>query len=483
MSTDTFTPRASVMPIVRVAVLAAADAGEAAGSGRVTDVALPTELPLREILPAVRKLVLPTTDGTDAADAEDGVPIVLSLAPVGGAPFSLDATLDTVGVVDGDLLALQPVPAGPPAPRIVEDIGDAAVIFSAAREKPWGAAHIERFAGAALVGLIVVATAFAAVHRAAVGGNASLLVSSAIAVLTVLAALMARATSPKLATALSVAALVPVATAFALAVPGEFGAAQVLLAAAGVTAWSIVSITIAERAIALFTAVSVVGFGVAIPAAASLFWVLNTIAIGAILIVVALVVTVQAPQLSALWARFPVPQIPAPGDPTPSALPLAVLRDLPRRVRVSDSHQTGFIAGAVLLASAGALLVAAAPGVSAWAWYVVGAVALGAVLRARVWDSAPCKAWLLALPFILALGFLVVFAVEGRFVGAWAGLGALVALTAVWVVAALFPKVASPETYSLPMRRVVGFLASAVDASLIPVLAYLVGLFELVLNR
>lgn len=465
------------MPIVRVAVLAAGDGGERAG-GRVTDMALPTELPLREILPTVRKLALPPTE-----DVDEGAPVVLSLAPVGGAPFSLDATLDTVGVVDGDLLALQPVPAGPAAPRIVEDIGDAAVIFSAAREKPWGAAHIDRFAGAALVGLIVVATAVAAWHRAATGGNVALVVASAIAVLTVLGALGVRVHSPRLATALSVAALLPIAVAFASAVPGEFGAAQILLAAAGVAAWSIVSITVAERAIAVFTATTAVGFGVLVTAGAAVLWEPNTIIVGAILVVLGLVVTVQAPQLSALWARFPVPQIPAPGDPTPSAPPLSVLRDLPRRVRIGDSHQTGFIAGGVLLGTAGALTIAAPQGVSYWAWYVVAAVAVGGVLRARVWDSAPCKAWLLAQPFLLTLGFLVAFVAGDRFAAAWWALGALAALTAVWVAAALFPKVASPETYSLPTRRLVGFLASAVDASLIPVLAFLVGLFAWVLNR
>ena len=112
------------MPIVRVAVLAAGNPDQPNG-GRVTDMALPTELPLRELLPAVRRMAQPPSD-----DADDYTPVALSLAPVGGAPFSLDATLDTVGVVDGDLLALQPVPAGPPAPRIVEDIGDAAVILS-----------------------------------------------------------------------------------------------------------------------------------------------------------------------------------------------------------------------------------------------------------------------------------------------------------------------------------------------------------------
>jgi hypothetical protein len=105
------------------------------------------------------------------------------------------------------------------------------------------------------------------------------------------------------------------------------------------------------------------------------------------------------------------------------------------------------------------------------------------VLRARVWDSAPCKAWLLAQPFLLALSFLAVFAAGGRYTAAWWALAALAGLTVVWVVAALFPRVASPDTYSLPMRRLVGFLASGVDASLIPVLAHLVGLFSWVLNR
>ncbi|WP_319455786.1 MULTISPECIES: type VII secretion integral membrane protein EccD [unclassified Mycobacterium] len=462
----------AVMPIVRVAVLAGGE------SGRVTDMALPTELPLREILPAVRRMALPPSD-----DPDDSTLTALSLAPVGGAPFSLDATLDTVGVVDGDLLALQPVPLGPAAPRIVEDIGDAAVIFSAAREKPWGAAHVERFAGVAVVGLILFATVVAVLHHASEGGNAGLIVASTVAVLTVLGALATRVQLPQLATALSVAALGPVAAAFALAVPGEFGPSQVLLAAAGVTAWSIVSITIAERAIAVFTAATVVGAGALITAGAAAIWELNAVVVGSVLVVLALLVTVQAAQFSALWARFPVPVIPAPGDPTPSAPPLEVLADLPRRVRISDSHQTGFIAGGVLLATAGTLTLAAPQGTSHWVWYVVAAVALGAVLRARVWDSAPCKAWLLSQPFLLAIGLLAVYLTDGRYPAAWWALAALVAVTAVWAVAAIFPRVASPDTYSLPMRRLVGFLAASVDASLIPVLAYLVGIFAWVLNR
>ena len=473
MAPDSYPSGTAVMPIVRVAVLAAGDAG-----GRVTDMALPTELPLREILPAVRRMAMP-------ADEEfgDAGPVALSLAPVGGAPFSLDATLDTVGVVDGDLLALQPLPVGPSAPRIVEDIGDAAVIFSAAREKPWGPAHIARGAAAAVIGLVLVATALATVHRVATGGYAGLIATSAIAVVTVLAALVTWGRTPHLGTALAVTAVVPVAAALGLAVPGEFGPSQVLLAAAGATAWSIMSITVAQRAVAVFTAATVVGIGALITAAVSAIWDVDAVIVGSILVLISLIVTVHAAQFSALWSRLPVPVIPAPGDPTPSAPSLRVLADLPRRVRISDSHQTGFIAGGTLLATAGALTLAAPQGVSLWAWYIVGAVALGSLLRARVWDSAPCKAWLLGQPVLTAVAFLAVFVADGRYAAAWWALAALTGVTVVWVIAALFPRVASPDTYSLPMRRLVGFLASAVDASVIPVLAYLVGLFAWVLNR
>ncbi len=193
--------------------------------------------------------------------------------------------------------------------------------------------------------------------------------------------------------------------------------------------------------------------------------------------------TVQAAQLSAPWARFPLPVIPAPGDPTPSAQPLRVLEDLPRRVRISDSHQTGFIAGGVLLAVVGSLALVGPSGASPWAWYVVVAAAAGATLRARVWDSASCKAWLLAHSYLVTVALLVTFAVTGRYDAAWWTLIALAALVSVWVVVALNPGIAAPESYSLPMRRLVGFAASGVDASLIPVMAYLVGLFALVLNR
>jgi type VII secretion integral membrane protein EccD len=468
----------AVMPIVRVAVLA---------DSRLTEMALPAELPLREILPAVQRLAAPAA-GDDAGDTVSHAAPRLSLAPIGGAPFSLDASLDTVGVVDGDLLALQRVPTGPAAPGIVEDIGDAALIFSESRLKPWGTAHLQRGALAAVIGLITAATGLAVTYRVATGAPTRLVAVGGIAVLTVLAGLLTRLGSPRAGLALSITALVPIGAALTLAVPGRFGPAQVVLAAAGVTAWSLISMLFPsrerERAIGFFTAVAVVGAGVLLAAGVETLWQLPLPSVGCGLIVAALFITIEAAQLSALWARFPLPVIPAPGDPTPSAPSLAVLEDLPRRVRIGDAHQTGFIAGAVLLSVLGSVAIALRPEtLTVWGWYVVAATAAAAALRARVWDSAACKAWLLAQPYLVTVVLLVLYTATGHYVAALCATLVLAGLTVTWVVVALSPRIASPDSYSLPLRRLLGFVASGLDASLIPVMAYLVGLFSWVLNR
>ncbi len=469
----------AVMPIVRVAILA---------EHRLTEIALPAELPLREILPAVQRLVVPAAHNGDAGDQALDASSHLSLAPIGGAPFSLDASLDTVGVVDGDLLALQPVPVGPAAPGIVEDIADAAMIFSTSRLKPWGTAHIQRGALAAAIAVAFVATGLGVTYRVATGGLSGLVTVSVIAALTAVAGLLTTARAERTGTALSIAALVPIGAALALAVPGRFGPAQLTLAAAGVTAWSFIALMVPspgrERVVGFFTATAVVGAGVLLAAGAELLWRLPILSIGCGLIVAALLVTIEAAQLSALWARFPLPVIPAPGDPTPSAPSLRVLEDLPRRVRVGDAHQNGFIAAAVLLSVLGSVAIALRPeALNGAGWYVVGATAATSVLRARVWDSAACKAWLLAQPYLVGSVLVVLYTATARYAAALVVVLVLLALVSVWVVVALNARIASPDSYSLPLRRLLGFVAAGLDASLIPVMAFLVGLFAWVLNR
>ncbi|BCI91825.1 hypothetical protein NIIDMKKI_70310 [Mycobacterium kansasii] len=339
-----------------------------------------------------------------------------------------------------------------------------------------------------MIGVTLVATGLAVSYRVATGALAGLVTVSGIAVVLALAGLLVTARSPRTGTAVSIAALVPIAGALALAVPGKFGPAQLLLAAAGVTAWSLICLMVPsaerERIVAFFTAVAVTAAGVWLAAGAELLWELPMRSVGCGLIVTALLITIQAAQLSALWARFPLPVIPAPGDPTPSAPSLRVLEDLPRRVRVSDAHQSGFIAAAVLLSVLGSVAIAVRPeSVGGVGWYVVAATAAVTALRARVWDSATCKAWLLAQPHLVAGILLVVYTATGRYVAALGAVLVLAVLVFAWIVVALNPAIASPDSYSLPLRRLLGFVAAGLDVSLIPVMAYLVGLFTWVLNR
>ena len=77
----------------------------------------------------------------------------------------------------------------------------------------------------------------------------------------------------------------------------------------------------------------------------------------------------------------------------------------------------------------------------------------------------------------------MLYTATGRYAAALGAALVLAALVLAWVVVALNPAIASPESYSLPLRRLLGFVASGLDASLIPVIAYLVGLFAWVLNR
>jgi len=84
---------------------------------------------------------------------------------------------------------------------------------------------------------------------------------------------------------------------------------------------------------------------------------------------------------------------------------------------------------------------------------------------------------------LVSVALLVLYTGTARYLAALVAGIVLAALVLAWVVVALNPSIASPDSYSLPVRRLLGFVASGIDASLIPVIAYLVGLFSLVLNR
>ncbi len=164
--------------------------------------------------------------------------------------------------------------------------------------------------------------------------------------------------------------------------------------------------------------------------------------------------------------------------------PRGCLQDLPRRVRISDAHQTGFIAGAVLLSVLGSLAIASRPQTLSALGLVRGGRVRGRGCAAGPGVGLGRVQSLAAGPAVLvAVVLVVLYTATAHYVAALMVVVVLAALVLAWVVVALSPAIASPDTYSLPLRRLVGFVASGIDASLIPVIAYLVGLFAWVLNR
>ena len=108
------------------------------GDGAAADIALPTTLAIRELIPRIRATLASGRDDDELKpeDVSDGLR-PYSLAPLGGTPFSLDATLETLAINDGEQLVLRKLPPGPAAPPVVEDIADASAIHSARQFKPF----------------------------------------------------------------------------------------------------------------------------------------------------------------------------------------------------------------------------------------------------------------------------------------------------------------------------------------------------------
>lgn len=89
-------------------------------SDRTIDLALPSALPISEVLPQVMRFAGPTDDG----QRPDSSPISWTLARVGGTAVPLSQTLSEAGVHDGDVLELRPQ-AEEIRPAMVEDVRDA----------------------------------------------------------------------------------------------------------------------------------------------------------------------------------------------------------------------------------------------------------------------------------------------------------------------------------------------------------------------
>lgn len=453
------------------------------GESAAADIALPTTLPIRELIPRIRKTLASGRDDDELPPEADNV-IELrpySLAAPGATPFSLDATLEALAIDDGELLLLRQLPPGPSAPPVVEDIADASAIHSASQFKPFAHTLLPNVAQVVVLGLgaLVIGLALTAWHGHNRGWAAIALGVLALVYIAATAVLGRRGRTTA-AARMGLATTGPLVAALAASLPGDGAAPRVFLAAAGLVAWSLLLLTLTSTWVSTYTTIITVATALAIAAAVRILAHLPYVTLGCGLIAISLLMALNAPTVSAVWARYPLPNVPAPDELTPAPLGLAEIEDLPRKAATSNAYQSGLIAASVLLAVIGSVLVAwipAAPSLLAW-WLVIATIAV-TVLRMRIWDSAVPALWFLAAPFLTAAALTVTFTLTGHLVAAIYATATVAGLT----VLLLLASVVKPRELTIPQRRYLDFFENTLLVTIPPAMLVLAGLVGLIRNR
>lgn len=457
---------------VRVAII---------GDDTAADLALPTTLTIRELIPRIRTTLSTGRDDDELqSETVDEQLQPYSLAPLGGTPFSLDATLETLAVSDGEQLLLCKLPPGPTAPPVVEDIADAAAIHSASQFRPF-THDVLPVAGQAIalgLGALICGLALDGWRRGHHWWSAAALGVLALVFIAATVLLHRRAHGPA-AARMGLATAVVLALALVAALPGDGAAPRIFLAAAGLVAWSLLMVSLTRTFIAAHTTIIMVSSAMALAAAARILWHLPYLSLGCGVLAVSLLVALNAPTASAAWAKFPLPNVPAPGEPTPAPNPLAEIEDLPRKTAISASYQSGCVAASVLLAVIGSLLVVWLPDQpSLLAWWLMIATTTVTMLRMRIWDSAIPATWFLSTPFLTAAALTVSFTATGHLTAALYAAASAVGLTALLLIAAAL----KPRALTIPRRRYLDLFENALLITIPPAIFWLVGLVSFLRN-
>jgi type VII secretion integral membrane protein EccD len=453
--------------------------------GRV-DVALPADVPLAELVPMLLELL------GEPGPQQRPAPWRFTGATGGVLPAA--ATLDELGVLDGELLRIGPDAPPPPVP-IFDDPVDA--LAADAGGGPSGHEDRRFRAGAVLVLALAAAGCLAAVRGLPPDpGVPGSLVAIAVA-LAALGAVAALARAAQLARdpaavdelpgspaphllAAHTAAVTAVALAAAAgwaALPGPPHAAHLLLAAAaaGTTAAVAQAVVRVVAPVLVAAVVAAVLLGVGALLRLRFGMAPGAIAAGAGALVLA--VGPVLPRAALRLAGVPRPVVPADAqelvaaDHGPDLLPPA---ELAERADLARGYLAGLVGGGAVVAAA-AVVPAAATG--SWpgpTFAAVTVVVLG--LRSRGFtDRAPART-LLAAAVAGALGLAALVALHGgpvvRLLGA---LALMLAVAAGSVVAARPAPIASPVS-----RRAVDLLEGLLVAAAVPLALGAMGAYALV---
>lgn len=431
------------------------------------DVALPSDVPVAELVPMVLDLVGEPVFGVR--------PVPWRLTAAAGAPLPPGASLAELGVPDGELLRLTPdVP--PPAPPAFDDPVDA--LASGAGD---AARDDRRFAAAAVflaatAGAVVLATGSpgSAVPRAVVGALAAV---SAIGLVARSARVEPGPHTDLVGRAAAIAAVLFAAAAGWAALPASPAAAQLLLAtAAAGTAAAVAQIAlrvVAPTLVAVVVAAVPVGLGALVVLRVESPPSSVAAAVGAL----AVVAGPLLPRLALRLSGLPRPVVPGDGaelveaDRGADVLPP---EEFAERADLARGYLAGLAAGCAAVAVAGALSAAAAGG---WAGPALACVIVAVLaLRSRGFaDLAPSRT-LLACATVGLAGLGLLTTARSDLMPRLVAVGILLAVTGLGLVALG----RSGPAGSPVARRAVDLLDVVLIAVTVPLALAAMGLFQLV---
>ena len=393
------------------------------------DVALPSDVPVAELVPMVLELV--------GEPERSGVvrPRPWRLSGVAGGLLPAAATLDELGVLDGELLRLGPATPAPRVP-VFDDPVDA--LAAGAGD---GAAREHQLEGAAV--LLVIVAAAGLLSAGGPGWVAAALLAGAAAVAGVVCAAklvrpdaVDRAPDHGLARVVALGGVVLAAAAGWNALPGASltGPLMAAAVAAGIAAAT------AQLVLRVVAPTLVAAGVVAVATAAAVMAVrlgAGSIAAATASAAVAIVGAPLLPRVALRLAGLPRPVVPADGSELTdddAGLPAA---ELAERGDLARGYLAGLTGGAATIASVGALFAASGGGWFGPVFAAVTAVVL--LLRARGYaDAAPART-ALGAAVATAVGLAVILSAPGftaaplacvvLLLGAAAGIAALDAST------------------------------------------------------
>ncbi|GAA1027973.1 MULTISPECIES: type VII secretion integral membrane protein EccD [Amycolatopsis] len=365
-----------------------------AAKGR-TDLSIPVQMTVSELLPTLLRHVDPAQDG--GIDA-------WVLQRVGEEPLDPDGTADSLGLLDGDVLYLQMREAAM-APVHFDDLVDG--VATAIRERPdrWRPAMTKHLylglaASALVIALFALLIAGPLLPRALGAGLLAVLAGVAGTVCSRSLGAPAAACVFGLAAApfasfsgLLLPNLFQSSAAAAATVPGPFGwsvgplSAANFLAAGALGALTATAVSIGVGIVRpAFVSVAAIGVGVVLGGTVDLVWSIGRVGASGLVAVTALVCTIFGPMNAARLVRLRLPLMPETIEQLQEDIDPLPGPQLMSRAKSADRYLNALSVAAGVLCSACAIILVPAEG---WAprtlGFLVGAAML---LRSRVLVSA-----------------------------------------------------------------------------------------------